>query len=147
MDKKHNEKNVSDFRNVWLGELDKFAHVCSTHGLFSPETEDLYDDGVGALCYDGGEDVYSFMDEVADGYIIKPRTPLASAGSCWAITCHQGGYFCLVWVGSHGTAWLYADHFEYYSESRSHVTAKTHGIWPIREGFLPIPPSNKIIQE
>lgn len=127
--------------------LNKFKQMCDTHGLFSPEAEEVYDDFV-EIRYDEvtvGDAVY-IVDNAVDGYLVKPRVQVSDAKACWAFAYTGGGDVHLVWFSSQCTAWHHGSCLKACSGQDSTYTLyiKPIGIWPVKEGLLPIPPSNKI---
>lgn len=121
--------------------LDSAIYDTRHHGLFS--TEAMMTLG-GVMCL--GDNVYlpTIMNKAVDNYRIESNRDGLSVHNRWGFTIFAGNIM-MTWVDNEGHAAVIREKeiFLHDIKYSSYVTCRalrSSGIWPIREGLLPVPP-------
>ena len=141
--------------------LERIQESMMSYGIIHYQTEQAADavqnlsivvddrptDVVSLHC-DGGEDVYSFTDEVADGYIIGHKRDRAELKNRWALKAN-GVSIKLVWIDSSERMGI-VYHDKIIMEEDAWCTCapgySNTKMWPLREGYIPVPSKHTRIE-
>lgn len=149
------ETTIADARVKIPAYVKDLVSSIERHGILSPQTEDIFDQGPGLVDWNTTDDMVPVsewieaIDQSIDGYLVQPRKPLVSLRNCWALQ-YTGEDLYLTWIDHRGwTSTLYVDHLSMADPKDGSFIEewiKEYGAWPIREGLI-APPNKGILQD
>lgn len=143
----HDPQWISRTRQEWTYHVRAVKQLMDECGPVNTDVENLIDQYVfkpAELPVGNKAETDNLIDEVVDGYIITSRKRLSAVKNAWCFL-YDGDSIFLVWVGPNSeTGLVYGDAIRYRKNLPSSNGYDVTWVWPIREGYLPIPPKTLI---